>query len=220
MYTELVPIDLSSVVDVALANNFDILQAREQVIKLKGRLEETVGAAFPAIVPTALFEHVQGTVRATEGNLVGVGFNTFNPSIALQWVVNPGRVIYEIIAARKRLAATRDQEQAVIMETLRRAVIEYYELVLTQAHLSAAHKGVEEAEELLRISHLRTQAGVGVPADELRAEARLAEGQQDLSNGPCRLLRRVRLLGGDPPPGFVSDPRAKRKRAAANAVGP
>ncbi len=66
------------------------------------------------------------------------------------------------------------------METLRRATNEYYELVLSQASLSAAHQGVEEAEELLRISHLRTQAGMGVPADELRAEARLAETQQDL----------------------------------------
>ena len=108
-------------VDVALASNFDILQAREEVIKLRGRLEETVGAALPAIVPTAVFEHVEGKVRATEGNLVGVGFNTFNASVAIQWVINPGRVIYAIVAAKKRLAATKDQEQAVVMETLRRA---------------------------------------------------------------------------------------------------
>ncbi len=179
MYTEMVAIDLPAVVRTAAANNFDIQQARQAVIASEGELESTVGAVFPALVPTALFEHVEGTVRATEGNLEGVGFNTFQPSIAVQWVVNPGRVIYDIIAARKRLSATAEQEQAVVLETLRNAVVQYYDLVLAQARVSAAHKGVLEAEELLRINKLRTRTGTGVPADELRAEARLAQRRQD-----------------------------------------
>lgn len=180
MYTEMLAIDLPSVVRVATAQNFDILQARQAVVVSRGQLESTVGAAFPALVPTALFEHVEGTVRATEGNLVGVGFNTFQPSIAVQWVINPGRVIYDIIAAKKRLLATEHQERAVILETLRRSVVQYYGLILGQARVSAARQGVTEAEELLRINRLRTRTGTGVPADELRAEARLAQRRQDL----------------------------------------
>ncbi len=180
MYTEMLAIDLPSVVQVASASNFDIRQARESVVAARGELESAVGALFPAIVPTALFEHLEGTVRATEGNLVGVGFNTFQPSIALQWVINPGRVIYNIIAAKKRLLASEHQERAVILETLRRSVVQYYDLVLAQTSVSAAHQGVMEAQELLRINRLRTRAGAGVPADELRAEARLAQRRQDL----------------------------------------
>ncbi|MFQ5805888.1 MAG: TolC family protein, partial [Phycisphaerae bacterium] len=120
------------------------------------------------------------TVRATEGDLVGVGFNTFQPSIAAQWVLNPGRVIHDIIAAKKRLSASEYQARAVILETLRKSVVQYYGLVLAQARVSAAHQGVQEAEELVRITQLRTRTGTGVPADELRAEARLAERRQDL----------------------------------------
>jgi len=180
MYTELVPIDLPTVVRVAVAQNFDIRQARLSVEASQGSYESTVGSAFPAIVPTAIFEHVEGTVRATEGNLVGVGFDTFSPSIAIQWIVNPGRVIYNIVAAKKRLHASEQLEQAVIQETLRQAVVQYYTLVFAQAGVSTAHQGVLEAEELLRITRIRVQTGMGVPADELRAEARLAERQQDL----------------------------------------
>ena len=180
MYTELLAVDLPSVVRVAAAQNMQILQARERVRASEGKLESTIGAAFPAIVPTALFEHVEGTVRATEGNLVGVGFNTFQPSVAIQWIVNPGRVIYDILAAKKRLSASAHEENAVILETLRQAVNQYYNLVLAQAGVSAAHQGVSEAEELFRISRLRSQTGAGVLADELRAEARLAERRQDL----------------------------------------
>ncbi|MEE9296517.1 MAG: TolC family protein [Phycisphaerae bacterium] len=180
MYTEMLAVDLPTVVRVAAAENFDIRQARQAVIASQGRLESAVGAAFPVIVPTALFEHVEGTVRATEGNLVGVGFNTFQPSVAVQWVINPGRVVYDIIAAKKRLAASADNERSVVLETLRRSVVEFYDLVLAQARVSAARQGVAEAEELLRINQLRTRTGTGVPADELRAEARLAERRQDL----------------------------------------
>ena len=180
MYTEMLAIDLPSVVQVASAGNFDIRQARESVKAARGELESTVGALFPVIVPTAIFEHVEGTVRATEGNLLGVGFNTFQPSIALQWVINPGRVIYNIIAAKKRLLASEQQERAVILETLRKSVVQYYDLVLAQARVSTAHQGVMESEELLRINRLRTRTGAGVLADELRAEARFAQRRQDL----------------------------------------
>ena len=180
MYTEMMAIDLPSVVRVAAAQNFDIRAAQQAVIASRGSLESAVGAAFPALVPTALFEHTEGTVRATEGNLVGVGFNTFQPSIAIQWVINPGRVIYNIVAARKRLSASEHEENAVVVETLRAAVIQFYDIVLAQARISAAHEGVLESEELLRINRLRTQTGTGVLADELRAEARLAQRRQDL----------------------------------------
>jgi len=180
MYRELLSIDLRTVLRVAAAGNAEIRTAREQVRAAQGRLQSAVGAAFPAIVPSALFEHVEGTVRATEGNLVGVGFNTFQPSVALQWIINPGRVAYDIIAAKKRLAASEQLEQAALLETLRTAALQYYELVLLQARLTAAHQAVAEAEELLRITRLKTRTGTGIRADELRAEARVAERRQDL----------------------------------------
>ncbi len=180
MYTELVPINLPTVVRVATASNFEIRLAQSSVEASMGEYESTVGGAFPAIVPTAAFNHVEGTVRATEGDLVGVGFDTFKASVAIQWIVNPGRAIYDIVAAKKRLYATERQEQAVVQETLRRAVVQYYSLAYAQASVSAAHQGVMEADELLRITRIRVQTGMGVPADELRADARLAGRRQDL----------------------------------------
>jgi outer membrane protein TolC len=180
MYTEMLAIDLPSVVKVVLAQNIDVQQARLAVVASRGEYESAVGAVFPAIVPTALFEHVEGTVRATEGDLVGVGFNTFQPSMAVQWVINPGRVIYDILAARKRLASSADREEAIILDTMRAAVVQYYDLILAQARVSAAHQSAAEAEELLRINRLRADTGTGVTADVLRAEARLSGRRQDL----------------------------------------
>ncbi|MFQ5490349.1 MAG: TolC family protein [Phycisphaerae bacterium] len=180
IHQEILAVDLSTVVRVALADSLDIRRARQQVEASQGALESSVGAAFPALVPSALFDRVEGSVRATEGRIVGVGFNTFQPSIAVQWVLNPGKVIYQIIAAKKRLSASEQNEQAVLLETVRQAAVQYYELVLAQATVSASHQSVAEAEELLRIAKLRAQTGTGVLADELRAESLLAARGQDL----------------------------------------
>lgn len=181
MFTELLPIDLDTVVRVALAQNIDIRLARYEVQHSQGRLESAVGGVFPVVAPLALFEHVEGSVRATEGRIVNVGFNTFQPSIALQWIVNPGQAAYGIIAAKRRFLASEHSERTVQLETLRRAAIQFYELVLAQARIGAAHQAVMEAQELVRINELRSRAGTGVPADEMRAQARLAEREQDLA---------------------------------------
>ena len=181
MYREISAINLPTIIRVAAAENFDILQAKEQVMASKGMLESAYGSIFPSLVPSVSFQDVQGSVRATEGNLVGVGFNTFQSSIAVQWVLNPGKVKYEIIAAKKRLTASEHREQAVISETLRKAAVQYYELVLAQARIAAAQQAVSEAQELLRINQLHNKAGTGVPADVSRAQAHLAKRQQELS---------------------------------------
>jgi len=189
MYVELVPIDLTTVVRLATAQNADIRTAQARARQARGRYESAVGSAFPVIAPLALFEHVEGSVRATEGNLVNVGFNTFQPSIAVQWIINPGAVVYDIVAARKRLHATEHLERSTQQQVLRSAAVQFYELVLAQARIQAAEQAVQESRELVRISELRVRTGTGVPADELRAQARLAERQQDRARAMNGLYR-------------------------------
>ncbi len=180
LYREMLAIDLDAAVRTALADNLDIRRARQQVEASRGRWESSVGGAFPALVPTNLFEHMQGTARTTEGRLERIGFSTFQPAVAIQWIINPGQVAYEILAARKELSASQHQEQAVVIETLRQTAVQYYELVLSQTRIATARQAVTEAEELLRINRLHERTGTGVPADVLRTEAQLATSEQDL----------------------------------------
>lgn len=180
LHRDILSIDLPTVLRIARAENFDIRLARRQVEVSRRQWERTVGGALPGVVPNAVFEHVEGTVRAIQGNLIGATFNTFQPAVAVQWITNPGQVIYELVASRKRLDASEHQERAVVIETLRRAAGQFYDLVLAQTQVQTARQAVAEAEELLRISRLQARTGTGVPADELRAEARLAERRQDL----------------------------------------
>ena len=181
MYQELLAIDMEAVVRIAQVENADILLARHNVEVRRGQMESQVGALFPALVPSIFFQDIQGTKQATEGDLVGVGFNTFQPGIAIQWILNPGKVYYDIIAAKKRLAASEYQEQSVVMKTLRRGAAQYYSLVLVQAEVEAAQQGVLESQEMLRISQRREDTGSGVASDVLSAQAHLAGRQQVLA---------------------------------------
>ncbi len=180
MYIELHAVDLPTVVRLVQAQNFDIQQARQAVQAAQGGYESAVGDAFPAIVPMAFFQRRDGHFLNTDGRIFDVGSGTFSASVAIDWVINPGQIIYNILAAKKRLYASEFQEEHVKMETLRVAAVQFYSLALAQARIETARLGAKEAEELLRIEQVRLRTGTGIQADELRAKAQLAEREQDL----------------------------------------
>ncbi len=111
MYRELLAVDLRTVVDVATARNLDVQQAQQRVEAQRAQLQSVTGWLFPTLAPALLYEQVDGTVRATQGNLVDVGFHTLQPYVLAQWFMNPGKVVYEIVAARKRMVASQFDER-------------------------------------------------------------------------------------------------------------
>ena len=176
----LLAVDLPTVVRVAMARNLDIQEALQRVEASRGAYESSVGAIFPSITPNVTALGLEGAIS---NPIVGIELatKTFVPAAAaIQWIINPGQVAYDIVASKRRLEASAQQEQAVVLETTRVAAVQYYDLVLTQAQVSVARQTMKEAEELLRIERLRLKTGTGLPADELRAEAALAGARQDL----------------------------------------
>jgi outer membrane protein TolC len=180
MYRELLAVDLPTVLKVAAAQNLDIQQARHNVEAQRGRYEASVGALFPIIAPALTFNDVDGVNQNANGTLTAANFNTIIPAISLQWILNPGRVVYDIVASKKRLQASSQLEEAAQLDALRTAAVQYYGLILAQAKIAVARQAVQEAEEALRLTSLRIRAGTGLAADELRSKAFLAGRQQDL----------------------------------------
>lgn len=180
MYHRLLAVDLPTVARVAMARNLDIKQARQRVAASRGQYQSSVAAVFPVIAPSITGLHLKGVNQNANGTLALANFTDFLPGITLNWIINPGQVIYDIIAAKRRLEASDQQEQAVVLEATRAAAVQYYDLVLTQAQVSVARQAMDEAAELLRIERLRLKTGTGLPADELRAAAAFANAEQDL----------------------------------------
>jgi outer membrane protein TolC len=140
-----------------------------------------VEAIFPVIAPSIAYNHFQGVGQNANGTLTTpVHFDNLLPAISIQWILNPGTVVYDIIASKRRFEASARQEQSVALDANRLATVQYYDLALAQARLQVAQQAVNEAEELLRITQLQVRAGTGLPADEVRAQAQLAGFQQDV----------------------------------------
>ncbi len=179
MYRRLLAVDLPTVARIAMARNLDIQEALQRIEASRGQYESSVGAIFPSLTPNVTAVGIEGAIS----NPSGIGLANFTdviPAVMIQWIINPGQVAYDIVASKRRLEASAQQEQAVTQETTRVAAVQYYDLVLAQAQVSVARQAMEEAEELLRIERLRFNTGTGLPADVLRAEAALAGAQQDL----------------------------------------
>lgn len=180
MYRELLAVDLSTVARVALAQSIDIQQARQRVEETRGRYEASIQALLPVISPNFAFTHFEGANQNANGSLVFTNFNNVLPAVTLQWISNPGRSYYDIVASRRRLEAAEQQAAASQLETLRTAAVQYYDLMLAQARVGVAQKSAAEAEESLRLTSTKVRAGTGLPADELSARASFAARRQDL----------------------------------------
>lgn len=180
MYRRLLAVDLPTVARVAMARNLDIQAAQQRVEASRGEYESSVGAIFPSIIPNITGRALEGALANPNGSVGLATFRNFTPAAVINWIINPGQVAYDVVASKRRLEASAQQEQAMVLETGRSAAVQYYDLVLAQAQVAVARQALDEAEELLRIERLRLKTGTGLPADELRADAALAGTQQDL----------------------------------------
>lgn len=180
MYTEVLAIDLPTVTRVALAKNLELREAAARVEVSRGQYESSVEAIFPVIAPSIAWQHFDGINQNASGTLVSAAFNDILPAVSAQWMLNPGKVAFDVIASRRRLNATEEQEEAARIEAVRLSAARYYDLVLAQARVAVAREGLSEGEELGRITTARVNAGTGLQADALRAQTDLARRRQEM----------------------------------------
>src|SRR2546423_4202212 len=157
MYRQMLAIDLPTVARVARARGLDIQEARQRAKSYEGRYESSVEAVFPVIAPAFTYQHFEGANQNANGTLVLTNFNNILPAITVQWIVNPGRVVYDIVASKRRLEAARRQEEASKQDTLRSAAVHYYDIVLAQAKVAVTRQAVAQAEEALRLTASRVR---------------------------------------------------------------
>ena len=181
MYRQRLTIDLETVVRVASLDNVGILEAQHRVVASHGQLEAAAAAILPVVGPGVALTHLQGADINNLGVLQAAHFTTLNPAILVHWAVNPGQVYFDVVASKKRLHASGEQERSVVMQTVQTAALKYYDLVLAQARVAVAREALAEAEELLRLANKRVDSGFGLPVDVIRSRAALAGRQQTLA---------------------------------------
>ena len=80
----------------------------------------------------------------------------------------PARVVYDIIASRRRMEASELQQDAVTLDTSRLAAVQYYDLVLARARLAVAPSPSPKPRSSCGSPRLKVDSGTGLPTDALR----------------------------------------------------
>ena len=178
---EKLPIDLPTAWRLATANNLDILEARARVREAQGEKNQALAAFFPSAAVSFSARKIDGRIQASFGELEDRTFSTLNPAGRIVLSVDPGRALFDTLAAYKLLDATARREDSVTQQTLLTVAQQYFDLEQTQAGVAIGEQAVTASHELVRLSRDREDLGVGLKVDILRAEAQLAQDEGFLS---------------------------------------
>jgi outer membrane protein TolC len=211
------PIDLSTALALAGANNLQIAFAAERVQQSVARMDQADVLWVPNLSAGVVYNNHAGRIQATEGDVVEVSRNSLFAGAGAglgNSPLNGGSggparmfvdlplvdVLFEPLAARQVVRAAEADEGATFNNTLLQVSIAYLNLLQSSSNVAIAEEAVKNAGELARITEDFARAGEGLEADAQRAQAELQRRRNDLLRAKesvavasAELVRLVRL---------------------------
>jgi hypothetical protein len=102
---ERLPLDLSTALRLATANNLEILEARARVREAGGEKTQALAAFLPVTAYSFSARKIDGRIQASFGDLGDRTFSTLNPAGVVVLSIDPGRALFDTLAAYKLLDA-------------------------------------------------------------------------------------------------------------------
>lgn len=193
-------IDLPTALGLAGAKNFDVLQAHARLAEARGTRNEMLGRFVPEYTGSFTARRTDGRIQASFGDLARRSFDTFIPATGVELTLNPGRALFDALAAQRRLTAAAADAEQVTQDVLATVAQLYFGLQRAQARVRIAEEAVAAAREFARIGVDRERVGTGLKVDVLRGEARvaadearLAEARRSLREASVHLAMALRL---------------------------
>jgi outer membrane protein TolC len=175
------PIDLATAIALARARNLDILEARARFNEAQGRRNASLGGFVPAFTGSFAARRIDGRIQASFGELDDKAFSTLVPAAGVELDLNPGRAVFDALAAHRILAAAEQDAEQVTQDVLATVAAQYLALQEAQARVKIAEEALAASRELARVAHDREAQGAGLKVDALRAEARAAADEVRLA---------------------------------------
>ncbi len=194
------PIDLAAGLALAQAKNLDILAARARLAEASGVRNEALGYLVPEYRGSFTASRISGEIQASFGDLARRTFNTFIPATGAVLSLNPGRAVFDALAAHRSLAAAEHDSEQVTQDVLATVAQQYFALQEAQARIKIAEEALAASRELARVGRDREEQGAGLKVDVARAEARvaadevrLAEARKELRDASVRLALTLKI---------------------------
>lgn len=181
--TETYPIDLPTVLELVEDQNLTISAARwgEKLAQSQYRL--SMSDLLPDITLTHDQNRFQGAVQIFGGDTIPILRSTVRPQITASWTVHPfGRDVLRTLAAKRREGMAKSLLEGTHQTQLARAAEEYYAFLVAHHQVEASRKGVEVAQEQVRLNQARFEVGIGTKLELMQSRTFQAEQQRALIN--------------------------------------
>lgn len=173
-------IDLATTLRLCGARDLASKIARARAAEAGHLAQEAEYWYAPLLVPGVALTRYDGRIQNTRGEFLNVDKRSATAGGAVALELAAGEALFESLAAHRRAEAAVDVAQSIGQQAVVMAARRYFELAGRAAQVAVAADDVVFAEELLEVERARSRGGSGLPADEARAKARLAEAEQAL----------------------------------------
>lgn len=189
------PIDLTTALQLAGANNLQIALASERIRQSQARLEGAEAQWLPSLNLGVTYTRHDGRIQDTRGEIIDTSRSAVyvggGPNLGPAPLTGPAGpnprlflglpladVLFAPLAERQQVRATNAARVATFNDTLLQVASTYLDLVFAQSLVAIADEAIKNAKELERLVESRVRAGTAPPADGLRAKAELADRQR------------------------------------------
>lgn len=200
--TEMLMIDLPTVLRLAGAQNLDVQLAREKLAEAYAAEESAIERFFPGVAPGVTYRRHDNLIQNTEGVIEEVHKQSYAPGGTIAAQTDIGDAIFKSLEAHQLAKAARHGFDAQRAETILAAARGYFDL-------AAAHEAVEIAREALRTStdyaaeiERAVNAGIAFKGDALRVKVQQRSDEIALrraeENARLASAKLVQILHLDP----------------------
>ncbi|BBD96934.1 RND transporter [Sphingobium amiense] len=203
---------LSALVDAAVANNLDIVQAQARLRQARESLAQANASFLPQLSGTATGgrnysnQDAGGRLDANGNPIGGGGSNwssSYNARVNASWQIDLfGELARGREAARADLAASGYDLANVRITIISELVTNYVQARLAQEQLRIARETQKVQQDNYQIANWRLQAGLVSSLDEQQARAQLAQTNATVPQLEASLrgsLNRIAVLTGQAP---------------------
>ncbi len=201
------PIDLTTALKLADADNTRIALARERVTEAEAELAAAKTLLIPDITVGASYHRHVGPLQETNGNIQDVSRSSSFAGLGAGAVgagdvqvagvglnIDMAEAWYAPLMARQRSRAASAESEVVRNRILLAVATAYYELLRSRGSLQIANEAFNDAKSLAQATASFAQTGQGLESDSERAAVEALVRRRDIAIAEERLaLASVRL---------------------------
>jgi outer membrane protein TolC len=196
------PIDLSTALRLAGANNLQIQFAQQRLAEAFARLDGAEVLWLPSLSAGPLYNKHDGRLQETEGNVIEVSRNSAFIGGGPTMSFHLADALFEPLAACQLVRAEQAAVARTTNDTLLAVAVAYLDLVQAESQRAISRQDVSNAKQLVELTESFAKTGQGLESDAARARNEMATRQRELIEADeavlTRSVRLANLLRLDP----------------------